>query len=848
MKKRFLAILLCLSVLLMACACAAETMEPPAVSETESKAPAPQFTLSEVNAESSTTQEPAAPSETAPTESEPEETVSMEESDIELEPIQPIEPVQPIVPEEKETTLEKVLFFKTGENGLVTYDFLYAESSANPDISIEARYCADSWGNIYIARGGKLTCLNTGECFSYPMKESVSGLTICDENLYISFTDGTIEKYSLKNGVSGAKLVETYHMKRGSLVDIGGSEPILRASDDQWYTLDGNLLAEGERPYVLANKEEGHSVSKKDGVPYTIYLKEGKTPAVMSCTPSGVSTMVVQHYVSTDLVISEMLLSRYDRNGNLQSEFLFGYKTTDMVPCEISYPPGILTQYQGWTVTIGETVFKDVLKPCIVIGPDGIYYAILYYADYGEVYKITPGYSGVTLSDFGSITNQAKSEATEATSAASSVIFAPASRFETEEHALRIIETPWTLVAGHKEERGGAELPPYLKDEDAEPNQTGIPYRWGGFNDREEFIALTLAELDGKYSRYMTGNVETEIDPVSGTIGLDCSGFVGRATGIRSSINTKPHTSRFLSFGHEVSLLDELREWDIIVKSGHHVMFYSRAVSALELIDEPNAVCWVYDVSVASNGQKTCERLVTSVAGYKFLHIYSVTYYNSTQHWIECASCGQHRTYEPHTMELSESGHFQKCTGCDYMVALTPHTFNYTYGSAGHVATCTDCGYSVSATHSLIADSYDANGHTLSCSCGYTVTRSHTLSSSYSYTSTQHTRTCSKCGYSVSTAHTFTYTTYSGIVHTKACSVCGYSTTAMHNFVYDYNEDGHWRECTDCGHETTPAAHTYANGRCTVCNMQMLMKAPPVIAIPEEDEPLPVPEDQKATL
>ena len=70
----------------------------------------------------------------------------------------------------------------------------------------------------------------------------------------------------------------------------------------------------------------------------------------------------------------------------------------------------------------------------------------------------------------------------------------------------------------------------------------------------------------------------------------------------------------------------------------------------------------------------------------------------------------------------------------------------------------------------------------------------------------------------------------------------------MHNFVYDYNEDGHWRECTDCGYETTPAAHTYANGRCTVCNMQMLMKAPPVIALPPEDEPLPVPEDQKATL
>ena len=39
----------------------------------------------------------------------------------------------------------------------------------------------------------------------------------------------------------------------------------------------------------------------------------------------------------------------------------------------------------------------------------------------------------------------------------------------------------------------------------------------------------------------------------------------------------------------------------------------------------------------------------------------------------------------------------------------------------------------------------------------------------------------------------------------------------------------------------TTTAHTYANSRCTVCNMQMLMKSPPVIAIPEEDDPCPFP-------
>ena len=171
MKRRLMAILLCLSVLLMACACAAETMEPP-VADPVSEEPTPQFTLSEVNAESSKTEEPAAPSENAPAESEPEETISIEESDV------VIEPIQPIVPEEKETTLEKVLSFKTGENGLFTYGFVYAEDPANPTIGTPVNYCVDSKGNIYVAHAD-IICLNTGERFSYSSNYSILDMKVC---------------------------------------------------------------------------------------------------------------------------------------------------------------------------------------------------------------------------------------------------------------------------------------------------------------------------------------------------------------------------------------------------------------------------------------------------------------------------------------------------------------------------------------------------------------------------------------------------------------------------------------------------------------------------------------------
>ena len=79
------------------------------------------------------------------------------------------------------------------------------------------------------------------------------------------------------------------------------------------------------------------------------------------------------------------------------------------------------------------------------------------------------------------------------------------------------------------------------------------------------------------------------------------------------------------------------------------------------------------------------------------------------------------------------------------------------------------------------------------------------------------------------------------------CGSGGYSVTEAHTLHYHYDADGHRQECSVCSFETASLAHDFADFRCTVCGcpQHMIMD---IIAIPEGDEPLPVPEDQKATL
>ena len=361
--------------------------------------------------------------------------------------------------------------------------------------------------------------------------------------------------------------------------------------------------------------------------------------------------------------------------------------------------------------------------------------------------------------------------------------------------------------------RENTTLPVYLVNAapGVEVEKPGIPYCRGGYHPKDVFEErLTLIFDDGNVDElYMTGNIHTGYYK-RGTIGLDCGRFLCAAFEFTSGL----HPDDILDYGHRVSSISQLSEMDVIVKGsyyGAHAMFY-KGISENETVE-------VYETSSNAFVGRTMERDTgyngdqLDGQGYKFLHVYFELDYDSSQHWVQCKSCTDYRITEPHTMELSESGHFQKCTGCDYIVALTPHTFTYTYNDVGHVATCTDCGYSITATHGMTYTGYDANGHTRSCSCGYSVTQAHTMLP----------------------AHT-------PLTHGASCS-CGYSVAIAHVFTYQYNETTHWQACA-CGYTKGIGEHDFESGRCRICNARQVI----IAALPPEDEPLPVPEDQKATL
>ncbi len=403
---------------------------------------------------------------------------------------------------------------------------------------------------------------------------------------------------------------------------------------------------------------------------------------------------------------------------------------------------------------------------------------------------------------------------------------------------------PWTVCEGNLTVRNNTQLPNYLTNASVDDPQTGIPYCKGGNYGKQEFDDKQDEVLSSGICR-MTGNIKDVSGHQPQTLGLDCARFVGQALAFDSEAGYSPSQFINLGYGHTVDSVSDLLTMDVIISSTH-AMFYKETLFGTVRVYDTTSGAWdakTNERNTGYSGQELAE------LGYQFVHLYAAAGFTPTQHWSGCASCEEYRTYEDHTWEytfLSDAEHTKTCTECGY-TATESHGGPCTSISATqHVTTCMSCGHSVTENHDM-NETYNLTMHTHYCTdCGYSVTASHAME--ITNDSTSHWYRCTGCDYTnMNEAHTFS-TTHNGITHTKTCSVCGYSTTAMHNFVYDYNADEHWQECTDCGYETTPTAHTYANSRCTVCNMQMLMKSPPVIAIPEEDEPLPVPEDQKETL
>lgn len=458
------------------------------------------------------------------------------------------------------------------------------------------------------------------------------------------------------------------------------------------------------------------------------------------------------------------------------------------------------------------------------------------------------------------------------------------------------------------------ELPTYVDDADVGDSLEGIPYCWGGSNGLDDVardsFETSIAKTSGGIASRITGNVDTDAGGhQSGTIGLDCSGFVSSAY----NFYTRCDTINLPYRGHEidVSEVDDIREltaalqpMDLIVSEDYHCMLYLGPSE-----DYPETCIRVYECTSQDDrervqDQNTAIRNIswTELREDRYVYRRMTCVYgsNATTHWYMCAYCDYTNGVAEHDWEVpdvtkpnekyckickycpqhaftyfavSATSHTRTCTVCGYSDTVD-HTFTYTsISGTQHTKTCTGCGYSVTESHGGPCVAISPTQHVKPCmACGYSVTENHDMNETYNLT--MHAHYCGECGYSVSAshdmeteydstshwdqctgcdytnmneAHTFTYTTYNLVKHRQTCSTCGYSALAPHLLGYSYDADGHWQECSLCSFETVSFAHNFVDSECTVCGCPEFIIMD-IIAIPEEDEPLPVPEDQKATL
>ncbi len=103
---------------------------------------------------------------------------------------------------------------------------------------------------------------------------------------------------------------------------------------------------------------------------------------------------------------------------------------------------------------------------------------------------------------------------------------------------------------------------------------TGMPYKWGGFDTPEQFTHRLATEPQVYAGDYASPDkVAGGDDAVSRyAAGIDCSGLVSRCWGL-----PRPYSTRELpGICTPLSSLDDLRPGDVILRPGEHVQIFVR--------------------------------------------------------------------------------------------------------------------------------------------------------------------------------------------------------------------------------------------------------------------------------
>lgn len=235
-------------------------------------------------------------------------------------------------------------------------------------------------------------------------------------------------------------------------------------------------------------------------------------------------------------------------------------------------------------------------------------------------------------------------------------------RSEVLSRAQAMAELSWTVSAANKTVRENTALPSYVQNASIGATLKGIPYCWGGFNGLDTVSSEAFsAAVKGKV---MAGNVKIDSPGhISGTVGLDCSGFVSSAYGLTGRMST----GKFDKFGY---LIDsgQLRTMDFLVKAtgspAHVVLFYAVDGSNYVIFDSSLEMGKVAFRKVAKNNYTASKGYsartpwlvdCVPVGGYLF---------NNLAHWKLCSDCGDRAvsTVAPHTW-VAMGSQFQ-CSVC----------------------------------------------------------------------------------------------------------------------------------------------------------------------------------------
>ena len=382
MMKKLIAITLCLALTMLTCACAASnaTVSTPEQSENKGGNTPDLSTMEQLG-----TSLPVAQMSSQPAFSDAVST-----------------PTEPTLPEEKETTLEKVLSFDIGMDGLFEYWFQFDLDASEADIYLPGAPFADANGNFYQIDNFEIVQLNNGARLPFSVRKQVLDAVVSGDVLYVLYADDFVRSFDLSEGLAQASLLKEYPLEThlGTLFHSADGQPYF-CTQNKFFTLEMQPVEQDSFPYCFVQTEKIGSlaVTKDSNGCYTISKPEEEDHSVESVTENGIVLMQSKSKKQTGTT-AQKIYTAYSPNGETVSRYLYQEGSVDeKLSCEIQFvfsgENKTITKYRAHPVSIDNFWFETALDSMMMFDQDGIAYLIVYFPNRGEIYRIDPGYSDV---------------------------------------------------------------------------------------------------------------------------------------------------------------------------------------------------------------------------------------------------------------------------------------------------------------------------------------------------------------------------------------------------------------------------------------------------------------------